>query len=238
MMKINIWLCLMILCWQQLTAQDSLSWQVTERYAADYMDVASRYAALFSGNRQQPLGFSTQNHQYFKEEDYTIGRLSYGGIIYPNISLRWDLYRDEIVMLSPTNYNIALIHENFDFAEMYGYHIFYLRQDGLAGCPSAGNYIRLYSGENLLLLEKSTNVLQIKNESYRTYYYFSLSTNFYLQKDGTYYKIKNCRTLLKTLGTHRKELKHFIRANKFRYRRNAEKTVLQVVKEYDKLNRL
>jgi len=147
------------------------------------------------------------------------------------------LYIDELVIISPTNYNLVLNNEHFDFAEIYGYHIFYFYPDGLKGCPPAGNYILLYSGETLLL-EKPTNTLQQKDENNRIIYYFSLSTNFYLQKNGTYFKIKSRRTLLKSLETHRKELKRFIRANELRYRRDAEKMVLQMVKEYDKLNRL
>ena len=235
MIKICIWLFLMVFSWQHTLAQDSLR-LVVERHVGEYMGAVSKYAALFSGNRQLPLVFTTKNHQYFKEEEYTSGRLSYCGIVYPDVSLRWDLYRDELVLFSPANYNIVLINENLDFAEIYGYHIFYLQPDGLLGCPPAGNYIRLYSGE-FLLLEKLTNELLQKEEANRIYYYFSLKTNFYLQKDGMYYKIKNRRKLLKTLDTHRKELRRFIRVNDLGYRRDAEKLVLEVVKEHEKLNR-
>jgi len=232
----TVFLCLMLICWQQLSAQDSLR-RITDRHADDYMSAVANYATLFSGNRQQPYMITTQNHPYFKEEGYTTGRLSYCGIVYPAISLRWDLYRDELVMLSPANYNIVLINENLDFAEIYGYHIINFRPDSLVGCPAAGNYILLYSGEYLLL--EKFNLELIQQDEYNTInYYFSQSTNFYLQKDGAYFKIKNRRTLLKTLNTHRKELRRFIRANELRYRYNAEQMVLGVVKEHEKLNRL
>jgi len=179
------------------------------------------------------------NHQYFKEQDFVGGRLSYGGIVYPDVSLRWDLYRDELIILSPANYNIALTNENIDFAEIYGYHIFYLHPDSLSGCPPAGNYIRLHSGDDYLLLEKLTNTMY-RDENVRRnryVYYFVLSSDFYLQKDGTYHKITNRRTLLKTLDTHRKELRRFIRASDLRYKLDAEKMVLETVKEHEKLSR-
>lgn len=264
MMNLRIYLCLLVFGWQQLAAQDSLSWSLIEHDAVDYMTAVSKHAALFSGYRQQPFTIHTENHSYFKEEEYTTGKLSYGGVIYPGIMLRWDLYRDELVMLSPANYNIVLNNENFEFAEIYSYRIIYFRPNSVNDrspsnnniqmnsgdyilllektkdakyYPPAGNYIQLFSNENLLLLEKPTNELFSKDESNRIIYYFSLKTSFYLQKEDVYYKIKNRRTLLKTLGTHRKELKRFIRANELRYRQDAEKTVLQVVKEYDKLSR-
>ena len=240
MIKFQVWLCLMIFAWQQLPAQDNLLRQSTERSAADYMNVTSGYAALFSGVRQQLLLQPLLNHQYFVSQDYVNGRLSYRGIVYPNVSLRWDLYRDELIILSPNNYNIALKSENIDFAEIYGYHIFYFHSDSLPGCPPTGNYIRLYSSDDYLLLEKLTNMMyrdeNIRNNRYQ--YYFGLSTDFYLLKNGVYYKITNRRTLLKTLETHRRELRRFINAQDLRYKLDAEKMVLEVVKKHEKLNSL
>ena len=237
-MKLPI-LCLMVVVWQTLSAQDHSLQPTIEQYAAAYMDVASAQAAIFSGNRQKPLTQMLLNHQYFKNQDFVNGRLSYNGVVYPDVSLRWDLYRDELIIFSPTNYNIVLTSNNIDFAEIHGYHIFYLHPDSVAGYPPAGNYIRLYSGDDYLLLEKLThNLYRDKNvQRGRFAYYFDLTTHFYLQKNGTYYKISNRRSLLKTLSTHRKELRRFINARNMRYKDDAEKMVLEVVKEHEKLSR-
>jgi hypothetical protein len=208
-----------------------------EQYAANYMKTVSDYAALYSGNWPQPLGFRAQNNQFFKEQDYVSGKLSYNGIVYPNVLIRWDLFRDELVVLSPSNSNIVLINENVDFAEIHGFHIFYLHPDGLAGCPPAGNYILLNS-DKYLLLEKLANTPYLSNVDSKKYIYiFMLSSYFFLQKDDVYYKIYNSRKLLKALGTHRKEMKRFIHTNKYKYKRDAEKMVLEVVKEHEKLSR-
>jgi len=228
MQKWYIYLCLMLFTRQRLLAQD-------DRYAAGYMNAVSNHAALFSGNRQQPFTLHTLNHRYFKDEDFVSGRLCYGDVFYPEVWLRWDLYRDELMVLSPVNYIIVLKSEHVDFAEIHGYRIFYLHPDGLRGCPPAGNYILLHSG-NHLLIEKITNELNQKDNN-SSEYYFILSKRFFLQKDGVYHKIKNRRTLLKALETHRKELKHFIRDNRFEYKRDAETMALEVVKEHEKLSR-
>ena len=228
MMKWYICLCLMLFIRQYLLAQD-------DQYAAGYMSAVSNHAALFSGNRQQPLKVHTLNHQYFKDDDFVSGRLSYGGVVYPEVWLRWDLYRDELMILLPVSYNIVLQSEHIDFAEIHGYHIFYLPSDGLPGCPPAGNYILLYSGK-YLLIEKLINDLNEKDKN-GSDFYFILNTRFYLQKDGVYHKIKNRRTLLKALETHRKELKQFICANGLGYKRDAETMTLEVVKEHAKLSR-
>ena len=231
-MKLHIYLCLIIFGLQQLYAQD-------DHYAVGYKNAVSNHAALYSGNEQRPFMLRLTNHQYFKKEDYASGRLSYGGVVYHDVLLRWDLYRDELIMLTPAHYHIAFKSEYVDFAEIHGYRVFYLHPDGLAGCPPAGNYILLHSGDNLLV-EKVTNQIYGKANSFdrfRIEYYFTLSTTFYLQKDDAYYRIKNQKTLLKALDTHRNELKRFIRARNFNYKVDAETMVLEVVKEHEKLSR-
>jgi len=231
----KIFLCLTFLCWQHLSAQSCLSPPSIDDIAVDYLSSVSQYAAIYSGNGQQPLSNPVTNHQYFRAPEYATGKLSYGGVIYPNILLRWDLYRDELVILSPSRYHIALKNENLDFAEIHGYHIFNFQPDSLPGCPPAGNYAILYSADNCLLLEKSTKKMSFTNSKsgYGYDYYFVLSTKFYLQKNGAYHEIKNRRTLLKTLGTHEKELKLFIRAQEFKYKYHAERMVLETVKLHE-----
>jgi len=217
--------------WQQLLAQD-------DRYAASYMSAVSNHAALFSGNLQQSLPFRPLNHQYFVQEDYTKGRLSYGGVIYPDVLIRWDLYRDELMVLTPANYNVVLKSEYVDFAEIEGDYIIYRRPDGLSGCPPSGFYILLYSGDNILL-EKLSKTLREKAhdfDRFKRVYSFSQSSIFYLQKNGAYDMIKNRKTLLKALDTHRSELNRFIRINGLSYKNDTKKMVLEVVQEYEKMN--
>ena len=239
MMKLPIRMFLLLFGWQTLSAQDGSAPQAIEQYVAAYMDAASAQAAIFSGNRQKQFVQTLTNHQYFKDQEYVSGRLSYNGVVYPKVSLRWDLYRDEFIILSPANYNIVLSSENIDFAEIYGYHIFHLHPDSIAGCPPAGNYIRLHSGDDYLLLEKLTNTMYREEnvQKNRYVYYFDLSSEFYLQKNGIYHKISNRKTLLKTLETHRRELRRYINARDLRYKLDAEKMVLEVVKEHEKLSR-
>ena len=219
--RLFILLCIMIVNRQQLPAQDSLLRQAIEHAAADYMATVSQYAALYTGKRPPPLTLTIRNNRYFKDEKFVNGRLSFGGIVYPDVLLRWDLYRDDLFILTPSNNDIALKSDNVDFAVIHGYYILDWHSNNMTGCPATGYYILLYWGE-YLLLEKPT----------------VYTTNFYLLKNWVYYKINNQRTLLKSLDTHRAELKQFIHANKLKYKTDAEKMVLEVVKHHEKLNRL
>ena len=236
MKKIHILLYIIVINSQQLLAQDSLHFG-TDYYVSGYMKAVSEYASLYSGNCQQSLEFRVIDHQYFKEQHYVIGKLFYNGILYPDVLLRWDLYRDELIVLSPAGSNIVLINENTGFAEIHGYHIFYHHPDGSTGCPSAGYYLLLHSGKYRLLEKISYSPNVAKIEGKRLTYTFLVSSFFYLQKDEVYHKINSQRKLLKTLGTHRKEMKSLIQSNGYKYKRNAEEMALELVKEHEKLSR-
>jgi len=227
---------LMFFVCQQLSAQDSLLPPAADHFAAGYLTAVDHHAAIFSGNREQPLGISASNHPYFKEQNFTTGRLSLGGIIYPNLQLRWDLYKDHLIVLSPKNYTIAINNATVDFFEIHGYHIFNMHPDGLAGCPPAGYYILLHSTDHYVLIEKQSNYLQEDNVRNKRFN-FTTTYKFFLLKNDVYYKIQNKKTLLKTLETHRKELNQFMRANNLKYKNDAEKTVYETVKEHEKLSR-
>ena len=235
-MKLHTWFYIFLMCWQPLLAQESSLQQLIDGYAAEYMNLASKHAVIFSGDREQSFGFATLNHPYFKEQNFATGRLSYDGIIYPEVQLRWNLYRDELLIFSPVHYSIVLKNENIDFIEMHGYHIFPFYPDSLPGCPAAGNYILLYSGDCMVIEKINTGLLWNDEDVIRKYYY-TFSPNFYLLKDGVYYRINSKRALLKTLETHRKELRRFIRTYDSRYRDNTEKIIVGVVKKHERLVR-
>jgi len=64
---------------------------------------------------------------YLQFETYSHARLSYNKVVYPDASLRMDLFRDELIVKSPENYHIVLFPESVDFVEIHDYHIIYFQ---------------------------------------------------------------------------------------------------------------
>jgi len=223
-------LCLAFWC-GCLFAQNTDRQQIIDNAAIEYLQISGGQSALFYGKVQEDHQRTT-NHPYLKYAQYTSARLSYFGIIYPEAMLRLDWSRDELVVQSPDFRNIVLFPENVDFAELHGQHIIYFYRDSLPGSPSTGYYILLYSG-NCKVLEKQTAKLMLNSSSGE--YYYTISTNFNLYKDGVYYTIRNKRGLLKVLYPHKKELKRFISAHHLRFRRDTAEFIKQTVSEYEKL---
>lgn len=65
-----------------------------------------------------------------KSEKYVPGDLSFEGILYKDVKMRLDLYKNELLLFSPDNrYNIVLPSDRVDYAEFHGYDIFYRYPD-------------------------------------------------------------------------------------------------------------
>ena len=227
----NSWLFFLIFGYGHLFAQDVGRQQLVDNYAVDYLRIAGNQSALFYGNLQEGHP-RTMNHPYLKDIQYAKARLSYLRIIYPEVLLRLDLSRNELIIQTPDFRNLVLFPENIDFAEFHGRHIIYFRRDSLPGCPSSGYYTLLHSGK-CKVLEKQAAKIMVDNTHQ---YYYDFSTNFYLYHNGVYYTIRNKSGLLKVLQPYKKELKRFISSHHWQFRNDAEKLISQTVNEYEKLS--
>ena len=202
--------------------------------ATDYLRAVENFSLLYNGNEQEMYPRIT-NHPYLIDNLYTKARLSYRNIIYPEVLLRLDLHRNELLVQSPSFRNIVLFPEDVDFAVMYGKQIIYFKPDHLPGCPSTGYYILLYSG-GCKIFEKRIAQMMEKTSPGLLERYFDYSTRYYLFKDGIYYSIKNKRGLLKALYPFKKEIKRFISSQKLNFRDDAEEFLILTVNEYEKLS--
>ena len=232
LIRIKIILLLLFPALDLVYAQDAEHWQMIDNSAIEYMRIAGSQAVLFYGIEQ--MGHPrVLNHPFLVDEQYTQGRLSFNGIVYPEVMLRLDLNRDELVILSPDFRHIVLSPENVDFVELHGRHIIYFRHDNLPGSPPTGYYLLLHSGEIKVLKRKTAALMVVQHEMD-----FVLSSRIFLYKDGVYHTIRNRRGLLRVLYPYRRELRQFISANRLRFRHNAEGFITQVVREYEKLSGL
>jgi len=230
----KILLCFFVFACGRLFAQDVTSQQTIDDSALEYQHVAGQQSAIYFGSLKEGV-LRTTNHPFLVDDKFAKARLSYLGVLYPEVLLRLDFSRNELSAISPAYYEIVLFPENVDFAELHGRHIISFRRDSLPGSPSSGYYCLLHSGK-YRILEKQTTTLRIEQTS-RTQYY-SFTTRFYLHKDNAYYIIRNQRGLLNVLQPYKKEIKHFISAHRLKFRNNAREFLIQTVSEYEKLTGL
>ena len=227
--------CFIILGCVRLFAQDTEQRLLIDGSIREYMQIVKDKSTLYYGIEQKGY-LRSIHHPYFVSAEYVKARLSYRQIIYPEVSLRLDLNRNELVILSPEGQNIVLFPENVDYAELYGRNVIFFRADSMPGCPSSGYYFVLHSGKCTVMEKQSCTTKKKENMSGDIEYSFPLSINYYLYKDGIYHKIKNKKSLLNVLKPYKKELRRFISSNRLQFRRNAVELLTWTVNEYEKLS--
>ena len=216
-------------CWQWTIAQDKIPpEQLYEAFAARYIDSVSSRTTIFYGKLQEPLWITTSNNPYFKDVRYAKSKIRYGGTFYTDIPLRWDLYRDELIVLSPDNYNVVLSPDKTEDAVLHGYPICYLKKDSLSNSPPPGYYVQLHAGQCTVLVKHTASYQRVGN-------YFIFATKYYIKKENVYFPVKSKNTLLNALGDYHQELSRLIRANRFKFKRDAEAMIVATVKEYEKM---
>ena len=229
-----------IFCAGQSLAQEFEQQKSIDNAVIRYLNTVSRQSALYYGKIHQGHP-PTPTHPYLKEANYVKASLSYLGADYPEEMLLLDWNRNELVVLSPDNAHIVLFPENLDHAILHGYHVFYLQNDGLPGCPPTGYYIQLYSGKYKAYKKVTARMMEYEwmpGREFSTGTDYVTKTRFYLYKDNAYHIIQNKNALLRNLKPYKKELKKYISNNNLRFQQDAEDLIARTVKEYERLSEM
>lgn len=220
-------LCVIVLAVNTVKAQDA---------AADYASFASGQAVIFHGKEQLKYSPSIKNHPYLKSDKYVPGNLSFEGILYEGVKMRLDLYKNELLLLSPDErYNIVLPSDRVDFAHFHGYHIFYHDPEGKENSLPEGYYLRLHDGR-CTVLEKPSCAFSKQIKGLEVEESFDQSVKYYIQKEGAYYPVGSKGSVLKVFKERKKELARYIKQEKLDFRHAREEAIVAVAREYERLN--
>ena len=119
--------------------------------AQDYFATASDYARLYVGPVEPQYQLSKWHDiPYYKgNTNMYKGRISYYGVVYDNVELRFDLMKQHVMVLSPTARNCCLPDQkHIDWFEMDGYRFVHDPEDNTRFaallCDGSTNGIQLY----------------------------------------------------------------------------------------------
>jgi hypothetical protein len=223
-------------------------------FSKGYLSSAGSNAALFNGEIQAPLPGGVESlylrqrgsgerdeagrelfpRQVSLNESFGVGDILYDGVKYVGVRMRLDLYRD-ILMASPGDSFIGAILDpsRLGYADLRGYRIIYISADEPPPYNTdfrPGYYLVLHDGPHEIL-RKERLEFNLSNYEFtgRTIYY-------YVEKDGAFHRVRARKgSLLSLLRDRRSELDRFIRAEGIDFRRDMERAIVLVVREYERL---
>ena len=201
--------------------------QTTEQY----LQVAGDHAALFQG-RIEP-GFPLQawtDHPYWDNKEFVVGDVCFKGMLYSNVGLRFDIYRDWLAVLTPVR-GIAILpdQDKIDYFVIDGKR--FVRIDGYF-CQI------LLEGEHVALVHRrlKSRVSDVIEDMHTLHNLFTYDDYFLYAPDSKPIKLKNVKTLIGAYPQFKQPLRSNSRKLKHKYHdEHLEKSLYEDVTYLDQL---
>ncbi len=210
--------------------------------AQEYFSSASNFARLYVGAVEAQYQTSVwHDNPYYKENTSTYkGRISYHGVVYDDVQLRYDQYRQRVVILSPALNVFCVPDQEFvDWFEMDGHRFVHDPEDSLRYasllCDGKSNGVRLYhsvwkfyNGQRGVVGEKYTL------STLRTLEHYTLIT-----PGGENYHVERASDVAKVFPDQKKQIKQFARKNHLSFSKSKrEQSLAKVVESLNRSERL
>ena len=201
--------------------------------AQEYFSSASDYARLYVGV-VEPQYSKSQWHDipyYNGSTDLYKGRISYYGVVYEDVQLRYDQFMQRVVVLPPGEKALCIPEQKFvDWFEMDGRRYLHDPEDSSRYasllCDGNVNGIRLYHSVWKVYNGDNTHFGQKKLlKTLNTEEQYTLVTT-----DGEMHHLKRAKDVAKLFPEQKKQIRQFVKRNRLSFsRREREKNLVKVV---------
>ena len=202
--------------------------------AQEHISSASDFARLYVGPLE-PQYYQTwlwQDCPYYKENTNTYsGRISYHGVVYDNVQLRFDQFKQRVAVLTPVNNLLCLPEQEYvDWFEMDGHRYVHDPEDSTRYAylltDGSTNGIRLYhsvwkinSGDRNIGVKKYVKTLSTQE-------HYTLVT-----PDGEMHHVKRASDVAKLFPAQKKTIRQFARKNHLSFSRKERERSLAKLTE-------
>ena len=208
--------------------------------AQEYFSSASEYARLYVGAVEPQYQIWLWHDIPYYKGDINMykGRVSYFGVVYDNVQLRFDQLKQRLVVLSPVGNIFCMPEQDYiDWFEMDGHRYVHDPEDSLRFasllCDGSTNGIRLYhhlwkvySGENTFGEKKPLKILSTKE-------HYTLIT-----PDGEMHHVKRASDVAKLFPEQSKQIKQYAKKNHLSFSKNERERSLVALVESVKGERI
>lgn len=208
--------------------------EVHEQNFGDTQDV-------ISGREHRAVYHYTNGHPFWKQKSWVLGSVQTKIHNYPSLTVRYDLYKDVLLFL-PDSLSIEFLAVNQDQVLSFtleGVPFINLGMGADIAMMEPANmkpgyYEWVYNGK-VNLFAKNWKELKSKTGDSSAHSEFYDRRTMYLWVDDVYHLIKRKKNLLVALGTHKNEIRSYIRKNHLNIRKLSDRQFVNLLKYYDSL---
>jgi hypothetical protein len=202
-----------------------------------YTDSVKESLHLYSGTEFTGGYRSSAGHPFFENAEPQQGAIFYNGVRYPDVLLKYDLTKDEVIFINPNNnLSIKLITQKIAGFSIKGRLFIQIPEaKGMANFPGAGFYEILYDGTVQVLAKRTKRLRQAaKAEDLAK---FKQTNTYYVRKDSAWYEIDNKKSLLAVCRDYKTEVIKFMQQENLNFKSDPEPTLVKVIDYYIQLKK-
>jgi hypothetical protein len=202
-----------------------------------YMGAVKEYAAVYNGIEQIPYPAHLLNHPYLNTSGFVSGTIGYNGVLYKDIPMRLDMFREELIVRSTDKpFNIVLEYEKLDYAQIGESTVLSSYNKSWQNRPSGKYFVLLYENQHTVLKQYVVSYVERINRT-GVEASFKIQERYYICKDGTMYPVKNKKTVLSVFADRKEELGKYIREHKLKFGKQPGQAIIAIVEQYENLSK-
>ena len=207
-----------------------------------YHQFLSPESGLYNGsqytyNTYYPFTINEGN-PFFFSKNFEVGSIFYNNILYENVPLLYDIIKDELLIKDPSKvYIMKLSNSRVRWFKLWDRTFVRLANDSTANSSlKTGFYLLLHNGKISLYARDTKSFKENTASVQGLNKYVVETTDYFIEKDNRFYKLKNKKSLLNVMENKRKEVTQFIKKNKLNLRKDKFNALTKVVAYYDEIN--
>lgn len=225
--KINV---AMLILWCFLSGGAGLRAQSP---VADYIGKAGAFSRLYSGqivSRYSPAIY--QGTPYYNGDNYVKGTVVFNGVVYPDINIILDLYKQQALIVNPANYIVVIPHEKIQNVCIGDKTFVWVAPGKDSGLKNAGFYISYFDSQKVgLLCEERFSIPDDKAMPV----VFEKKVRYYLKVEGKYHLVRNKGDFLGLFPTHKKQISKYAKDNRLDFKNDKAQSMTALAAYCNKL---
>ena len=193
----------------------------------NYLTVTDAHALLFSGKEHDKYPLHYTNHPWLNSSDFIPGTLYINALVYPNLNMKLDQFKDELVISPPNSpFSIVVPPASVDSAFLHGLQ---LRHFSSPNGSFPGGYALLLVDGNYQLYQKNQLLIRdVINSGILTTRFETLA-QFWILQNNTFYNITTIRDVYRLFPEQRSTIRTYARQHRLNLRNDRSIALSQLV---------
>ena len=191
---------------------------------------------LYNGLQYYIYDSPSDEHQFYRTEEWEIGSVFYGGQLFRGVPLLYDIVKDQLVARYKQGFgNVTLQSQKVGYFTVPGHTFVRVEADtGRVEGLRTGFYDQLYTGKTKVVARRVKERQQDLSDRKVTIN-FPQKDVYYLYQAGEYHPVRTKKSVLTYLADQKRPLKKYLRDRHLTFRDNRQAAILALARHYDEL---